>query len=85
MGEGGFGTVWMAEQSEPISRQVALKVIKAGMDTREVIRRFEAERRVLTVMDHPYIAKALDAGATDNRAVAFKCLKIQTELMGFIL
>ncbi|RYD34962.1 MAG: serine/threonine protein kinase [Verrucomicrobiaceae bacterium] len=64
IGEGGFGTVWMAEQTEPVVRRVALKVIKAGMDTREVIARFEAERQALAMMDHPYIAKVLDAGAT---------------------
>lgn len=64
IGEGGFGTVWMAEQSVPISRTVALKVIKAGMDTKEVLARFEAERQALAMMDHQYIAKVLDAGAT---------------------
>ncbi|MEZ5327964.1 MAG: tetratricopeptide repeat protein [Verrucomicrobiales bacterium] len=66
IGEGGFGTVWMAEQSEPISRMVALKVIKAGMDTRQVLARFEAERQALAMMDHPNIAKVLDAGATNT-------------------
>ncbi len=65
IGEGGFGTVWMAEQTEPVSRRVALKVIKLGMDTREVIARFEAERQALAMMDHPNIARVLDAGATD--------------------
>jgi serine/threonine protein kinase len=64
IGEGGFGTVWMAEQSVPISRMVALKVIKAGMDTKQVLARFEAERQALAMMDHPHIAKVLDAGAT---------------------
>ncbi|MBI1842107.1 MAG: serine/threonine protein kinase [Verrucomicrobia bacterium] len=64
IGEGGFGTVWMAEQSEPIRRMVALKVVKAGMDTREVLARFGAERQALAMMDHPNIAKVLDAGAT---------------------
>jgi hypothetical protein len=64
IGEGGFGIVWMAEQVEPVSRRVALKIIKAGMDTREVIARFEAERQALAMMDHPNIAKVLDAGAT---------------------
>ena len=64
IGEGGFGTVWMAEQGKPITRRVALKVIKAGMDTREVLARFEAERQALAMMDHPNIAKVLDAGAT---------------------
>ena len=66
IGEGGFGTVWMAEQVEPVSRRVALKIIKLGMDTREVIARFEAERQALAMMDHPNIAKVLDAGATDK-------------------
>jgi tetratricopeptide (TPR) repeat protein len=65
IGEGGFGVVWMAEQSVPISRKVALKVIKAGMDTRQVLARFEAERQALAMMDHPNIAKVLDAGATE--------------------
>lgn len=64
IGEGGFGTVWMAEQKHPISRRVALKIIKLGMDTKEVIARFEAERQALAMMDHPNIAKVLDAGAT---------------------
>ena len=64
IGAGGFGVVWMAEQSEPISRMVALKVVKAGMDTREVLARFEAERQALAMMEHPNIAKVLDAGAT---------------------
>ncbi|MDB6136054.1 MAG: putative Mitogen-activated protein kinase kinase [Verrucomicrobiales bacterium] len=64
IGEGGFGTVWMAEQTEPMVRRVALKIIKAGMDTREVIARFEAERQALAMMDHPNIAKVLDAGST---------------------
>ena len=66
IGEGGFGGVWMAEQSEPVKRRVALKIIKLGMDTREVIARFEAERQALAMMDHPNIAKVLDAGATEN-------------------
>ena len=64
-GEGGMGTVWMAEQSEPIKRRVALKIIKLGMDTHEVVARFEQERQALAMMDHPNIAKVLDAGATD--------------------
>src|SRR3989454_4312634 len=65
IGEGGFGVVYMAEQVEPVQRKVALKIIKAGMDTKEVIARFEAERQALALMDHPNIAKALDAGATE--------------------
>ena len=66
IGEGGFGAVWMAEQTEPVTRRVALKIIKLGMDTREVIARFEQERQALAMMDHPNIAKVLDAGATDK-------------------
>jgi serine/threonine protein kinase len=66
IGEGGFGIVFLAEQQEPIRRLVALKVLKPGMDTREVIARFEAERQALALMDHPHIAGVLDAGATDS-------------------
>jgi len=65
IGEGGFGVVYMAEQIEPVQRKVALKVIKAGMDTREVVARFEAERQALALMDHPNIARVFDAGATE--------------------
>src|SRR5205085_3525344 len=65
IGEGGCGMVFMAEQEEPVRRRVAVKVIKLGMDTRQVIARFEAERQALALMDHPHIAKVLDAGATD--------------------
>lgn len=64
IGEGGFGVVFMAEQLEPVKRRVALKVIKLGMDTKQFVARFEAERQALAMMDHPNIAKALDAGAT---------------------
>jgi len=66
IGEGGFGVVFMAEQLEPVRRKVAVKVIKRGMDTRQVIARFEAERQALAVMDHPNIARVLDAGATES-------------------
>src|SRR5580658_2962430 len=66
IGEGGCGVVYMAEQEEPVRRQVALKIIKLGMDTKNVIARFEAERQALALMDHPNIAKVLDAGATDT-------------------
>jgi serine/threonine protein kinase/tetratricopeptide (TPR) repeat protein len=66
IGEGGFGVVYMAEQEEPIFRKVALKIIKLGMDTKRVIARFEAERQALAMMEHPNIAKVLDAGATDT-------------------
>src|SRR5262245_45953061 len=64
VGAGGMGEVWLAEQRHPVRRQVALKVIKAGMDTREVIARFEAERQALALMNHPNIAGVYDAGAT---------------------
>ena len=66
IGEGGCGVVYMAEQEEPIPRKVALKVIKLGMDTKEVIARFESERQALALMDHPNIARVLDAGATET-------------------
>ena len=66
LGEGGFGVVYMAEQEQPILRRVALKIIKLGMDTKNVIARFEAERQALALMDHPNIAKVLEAGATDT-------------------
>ena len=66
IGEGGFGTVFMAEQLEPVKRRVALKVIKPGMDSKEVVARFEAERQALAMMDHPNIAKVLDAGTTES-------------------
>ena len=64
IGEGGFGVVFLAEQLEPVRRKVALKVLKLGMDTREVVARFEAERQALALMDHPSIARVLDGGAT---------------------
>jgi WD40 repeat protein/serine/threonine protein kinase len=64
IGEGGMGTVWMAEQTQPVQRKVALKIIKAGLDSRHVLARFEAERQALALMDHPHIAKVLDARAT---------------------
>jgi serine/threonine protein kinase len=66
IGEGGFGVVFLADQERPVRRKVALKVIKPGMDTRQVIARFEAERQALALMDHPNIAKVYDAGATGN-------------------
>ncbi len=65
VGEGGCGVVCVAEQTEPVRRRVALKVIKLGMDTKQVVARFEAERRALAMMDHPNIAKVLDAGSTE--------------------
>ena len=66
IGEGGMGVVYMAEQSQPVRRKVALKIIKPGMDTRQVIARFAAERQTLAMMEHPNIAKVLDAGATET-------------------
>src|SRR5689334_15561003 len=66
IGEGGMGSVWVAEQMEPVRRQVAIKLIKLGMDSDQVLARFEAERQALALMDHPNIAKVFDAGATSN-------------------
>jgi serine/threonine protein kinase len=66
IGEGGMGVVYMAEQAQPVERRVALKIIKPGMDTRQVIARFEAEEQALAMMDHPNIAKVLDAGTTGD-------------------
>ena len=66
IGEGGFGIVYLAEQSRPVQRQVALKIIKLGMDTRQFVARFEAERQTLALMDHPHIAQVHDAGATES-------------------
>ena len=66
IGEGGMGTVFMAAQSQPIKRKVALKIIKPGMDSRQVLARFEAERQALALMDHPHIAKVLDAGTSES-------------------
>jgi serine/threonine protein kinase len=71
IGEGGMGVVFMAEQEQPVRRRVALKIIKPGMDTRQTLARFEAERQALAVMDHPNIARVLDAGATDSRRPYF--------------
>jgi hypothetical protein len=66
LGEGGFGLVYAAEQTEPVRRMVALKVIKMGMDTKEVLARFEAEKQALAMMDHAHIAKVFDVGTTDT-------------------
>ncbi len=71
IGLGGMGEVWLAEQKEPIRRRVAVKLIKAGMDSQEVVRRFESERQTLALMDHPAIAKVLDAGSTQQGAPYF--------------
>src|SRR5262249_53056641 len=66
IGEGGMGTVWMAEQQEPVKRLVALKLIKAGLDSAQVLARFEAERQAIALMDHPHIAKVFEAGTTES-------------------
>src|SRR5437867_1874356 len=66
IGEGGMGVVWMAEQTQPVQRKVALKVIKSGMDSRQVIARFEAERQALAMMDHVNIARVFDGGSTEE-------------------
>ncbi|MBK6941552.1 MAG: serine/threonine protein kinase [Planctomycetes bacterium] len=66
LGEGGFGVVFLAEQEKPVARSVALKIIKLGMDTHQVVARFEQERQALALMDHPNIARVIDAGATDT-------------------
>jgi eukaryotic-like serine/threonine-protein kinase len=71
IGEGGMGEVWLAEQKEPVRRRVALKLVKAGMDSREVIGRFESERQALALMEHPAIAKVYDAGSTPQGAPYF--------------
>jgi serine/threonine protein kinase len=75
VGEGGCGVVYVAEQTEPVRRRVALKVIKLGMDTKQVVARFEAEQQALAMMDHPNIAKVLDAGTKgpDPRASVLEC------------
>ena len=75
--EGGWGVVCVAEQTEPIRRRVALKVIKAGMDTKQVVARFEAERQALALMDHPNIARVLDAGTIDALGSRISNLKSQ--------
>ena len=84
IGEGGMGTVWMAEQVEPVRRRVALKIIKLGMDTREVVLRFEAERQALALMDHPHIARVLDGGSTENGRPYFVMELVEgTTITGF--
>lgn len=77
LGRGGMGEVWLAEQSEPIRRKVALKIIKAGLDTREVLARFEAERQALALMNHPNIAKVLDAGTTADGRPYFAMERVE--------
>ena len=66
LGEGGFGVVWKARQLEPVRRTVALKIVKPGLDTQQVLARFEAERQALAMMDHPNIARVFDGGASDS-------------------
>lgn len=75
IGEGGFGVVFMAEQEHPVRRKVALKIIKLGMDTKQVVARFEAERQALALMDHPNIAKILGAGSTQSGRPYF-CMEL---------
>jgi non-specific serine/threonine protein kinase/serine/threonine-protein kinase len=75
IGEGGFGLVFMAEQEHPVRRTVAVKVLKPGMDSRQVIARFEAERQALALMDHPNIAKVLEVGETDSGRPYFAMAK----------
>jgi WD40 repeat protein/serine/threonine protein kinase len=77
LGEGGMGEVWLAEQKEPVKRKVALKVIKQGMDTKQVVARFEAERQALAMMDHPAIAKVYDAGSTPRGRPYFAMEHVQ--------
>ncbi len=79
IGQGGFGSVYMAEQEAPVRRRVALKIIKLGMDTRAVIARFEAERQALAMMDHPHIARVFDAGATESGRPYFVMELVQGE------
>jgi hypothetical protein len=79
IGEGGFGCVHRAEQREPVNRIVALKIIKLGMDTNQVIARFEAERQALAMMEHPSIARVLDAGATETGRPYFVMELVEAE------
>ncbi len=79
IGEGGFGVVFMAEQEKPVRRKVALKIVKAGMDSAEIIKRFEAERQALAMMDHPHIARVFDAGTTESGRPYFVMEMVQGE------
>lgn len=81
LGSGGFGNVWLAEQTEPIHRRVALKLIKPGMDSREIIARFEAERQTLALMDHPNIARVLDAGTSGTGRPYFALELVEGKLI----
>jgi eukaryotic-like serine/threonine-protein kinase len=80
IGEGGFGEVWLAEQREPVKRRVALKILKPGMDTRQVVARFEAERQTLALMDHPNIAKILDAGTVGGEGAESQISNLKSEI-----
>src|SRR5205823_6430934 len=71
IGEGGMGSVWMAQQIDPVKRLVAVKLVKSGMDSKQILTRFEAERQALALMDHPNIARVFDAGATADGAPFF--------------
>jgi len=77
LGEGGMGVVYLAEQTEPVRRKIALKIIKRGMDTDQVVARFEAERQALAMMDHPYVAKVFDAGSTEDGRPYFAMEHVQ--------
>jgi len=81
IGEGGCGVVYMAEQEEPVRRRVALKVIKLGMDTKQVIARFEAERQALALMDHPNIAKVFDAGTIGAEGAESRISNLKSEIL----
>ena len=72
IGEGGMGEVWVAKQTEPVKRKVALKLIKTGMDSKAVLQRFEQERQALAMMDHPNIARVLDGGLTPDRPAVLR-------------
>ncbi|MDX2018020.1 MAG: serine/threonine-protein kinase, partial [Planctomycetota bacterium] len=79
LGEGGFGTVWLAERQQPMVQQVALKIIKPGMDSAAVVARFEQERQALAVMDHPNVARVFDGGVTDRGRPYFVMEFVQGE------
>jgi eukaryotic-like serine/threonine-protein kinase len=78
LGEGGMGEVWLAEQVRPVHRQVALKIIKAGMNTAQVVAHFEAERQALALMDHPAIATVFDGGSTPDGRPYFATTRART-------
>src|SRR5262245_52989768 len=82
LGQGGGGTVYRAEQEEPVRRQVALKVIKLGMETRKVIARFAAERQALALMDHPFIAKVYDAGVVEGGSDESQISNLKSQIHG---